>query len=113
MVQTFARDDDNRKGIWIQGAMGQPVKASEAGKVVYAGNGLVGYGNLIIIKHDQAYLSAYGYNSKLLVNEGDRVNKGEVVARMGSPNIGGQPMLHFEIRRDGKPVNPLPLLPQR
>jgi lipoprotein NlpD len=113
VVQTFARDDDNRKGIWIQGAMGQPVKASEAGKVVYAGNGLVGYGNLIIIKHDQAYLSAYGYNSKLLVNEGDRVNKGEVVARMGSPNIGGQPMLHFEIRRDGKPVNPLPLLPQR
>lgn len=113
VIQTFARNDDNRKGIWIEGSMGQPVKASEAGKVVYAGNGLVGYGNLIIIKHDQAYLSAYGYNSKLLVSEGDRVKKGEVVAQMGAPNIGGQPMLHFEIRRDGKPVNPLPLLPQR
>jgi lipoprotein NlpD len=113
VVQTFARGDDNRKGIWIRGVLGQPIKASESGKVVYAGNGLVGYGNLIIIKHDQAYLSAYGYNSKLLVNEGDMVKKGEVVAQMGAPNSGGQPVLHFEIRRDGKPVNPLPLLPHR
>jgi len=113
VVQTFSPGDDNRKGIWIHGAMGQPVTAAEAGKVVYAGNGLVGYGNLIIIKHDAAYLSAYGYNSKLMVNEGDMVKKGEVVAHMGSPNSGGQPLLHFEIRKLGKPVNPLPLLPQR
>ncbi len=113
VVQTFSPGDDNRKGVWIRGQMGQQVSAAEAGKVVYAGNGLVGYGNLIIIKHDRAFLSAYGYNSKLLVKEGDRVGKGEVVARMGAPNIGGQPVLHFEIRRQGKPVNPLPLLPRK
>ncbi|MCU7851355.1 MAG: peptidoglycan DD-metalloendopeptidase family protein [Candidatus Thiodiazotropha sp. (ex Monitilora ramsayi)] len=113
VVQTFSRGDATRKGVWIEGAMGQPVTASEAGKVVYAGNGLVGYGNLVIIKHDQSYLSAYGYNSKLVVREGDTVKRGEVVARMGSPNSGGQPVLHFEIRRQGKPVNPLPLLPRR
>jgi lipoprotein NlpD len=93
--------------------MGQPVTAAEAGKVVYAGNGLVGYGNLVIIKHDAAYLSAYGYNSRLMVSEGDMVKKGEMVAHMGSPNSGGQPLLHFEIRKLGKPVNPLPLLPQK
>ncbi len=113
VVQTFSSGDDNRKGIWIHGGMGQPVSAAEAGKVVYAGNGLVGYGNLVIIKHDRSYLSAYGYNSKLLVREGDMVKKGDVVAQMGAPNIGGQPVLHFEIRRQGKPVNPLPLLPRK
>jgi len=113
VVQTFSPGDDNRKGIWIHGQMGQPVSAAEAGKVVYAGNGLVGYGNLIIIKHDRSYLSAYGYNSKLLVKEGDMVKKGEKVAIMGTPNVGGQPVLHFEIRRQGKPVNPLPLLPSK
>ncbi|MEJ2396035.1 MAG: peptidoglycan DD-metalloendopeptidase family protein [Candidatus Thiodiazotropha sp.] len=113
VVQTFSAGDDNRKGIWIHGRLGQPVTAAEAGRVVYAGNGLVGYGNLIIIKHDRSYLSAYGYNSKLLVGEGDKVSKGDVVAHMGSQNIGGQPVLHFEIRRQGKPVNPLPLLPRK
>jgi lipoprotein NlpD len=113
VVQTFSAASDNRKGIWINGRMGQPVTAAEAGKVVYAGNGLVGYGNLIIIKHDRSYLSAYGYNSKLLVKEGDRVKKGDVVAHMGAPNSGGQPVLHFEIRRHGKPVNPLPMLPKK
>lgn len=113
VVQTFSSGDDNRKGIWIHGQMGQPVSAAEAGRVVYAGNGLVGYGNLVIIKHDRSYLSAYGYNSKLLVKEGDSVRKGDTVAQMGAPNIGGQPVLHFEIRRHGKPVNPLPLLPRK
>jgi lipoprotein NlpD len=113
VVQTFSAANENRKGIWINGRMGQPVTAAEAGKVVYAGNGLVGYGNLIIIKHDRSYLSAYGYNSKLLVREGDRVKKGDVVAHMGAPNIGGQPVLHFEIRRHGKPINPLPMLPKK
>ncbi|MEJ2692660.1 MAG: peptidoglycan DD-metalloendopeptidase family protein [Candidatus Thiodiazotropha sp.] len=113
VVQTFSPGDSNRKGIWIHGRMGQSVNAAEGGKVVYAGNGLVGYGNLIIIKHDRSYLSAYGYNSRLLVREGDRVRKGEVLAQMGAPNVGGQPVLHFEIRRQGKPVNPLSLLPRR
>jgi lipoprotein NlpD len=113
VVQTFSRADSTRKGVWIAGAMGQPVKASAPGKVVYAGNGLVGYGNLVIIKHDRSYLSAYGYNSKLLVSEGDAVKKGDMVARMGIPNSSSQPMLHFEIRKQGKPVNPLPLLPRK
>jgi lipoprotein NlpD len=93
--------------------MGQPVRAAEAGRVVYAGGGLVGYGNLVIIKHDQTFLSAYGYNRKLLVKEGDKLAKGDIVAHMGSPNRGGQPMLHFEVRKQGKPINPLPLLPRR
>ena len=113
VVQTFSPGDDHRKGIWISGRLGQAVTAAEAGKVVYAGNGLVGYGNLIIIKHDRSYLSAYGCNNKLLVKEGDTVSKGESVAQMGVPNVGGQPTLHFEIRRQGRPVNPLPLLPRK
>jgi lipoprotein NlpD len=113
VVQTFTAGNNNRKGIWIEGQMGQPVTAAESGKVVYAGNGLVGYGNLIIIKHNRTYLSAYGYNSRLMVSEGDSVRKGEVVAHMGVPNTGGQPVLHFEIRRQGKPLNPLPLLPRK
>ena len=113
VVQTYSAGDDTRKGVWIQGRLGQTVKASESGRVVYAGNGLVGYGNLVIIKHDSSFLSAYGYNSKLLVKEGDEVKKGEAVAQMGTPNAGAQPLLHFEIRRRGKPVNPLPLLPKK
>ena len=113
VVQTFSAGNDTRKGIRIQGQLGQKVSASESGKVVYAGNGLVGYGNLIIIKHDRSYLSAYGYNSKLLVKEGDEVKRGDVVAYMGAPNAGAQPVLHFEVRRQGKPINPLPLLPRK
>ncbi|MEW8028880.1 MAG: peptidoglycan DD-metalloendopeptidase family protein [Candidatus Thiodiazotropha sp.] len=113
VVQTFSKSDQNRKGIRIQGYLGQPVRAAEAGRVVYAGGGLVGYGNLVIIKHDQEFLSAYGYNRKLLVKEGDKLAKGDIVAHMGSPNRGGQPMLHFEVRRQGKPINPLPLLPRK
>jgi lipoprotein NlpD len=113
VVQTFSKSDQNRKGIRIQGNIGQPIKAAEAGRVVYAGSGLVGYGNLVIIKHDQEFLSAYGYNRKLLVKEGDKLAKGDIVAHMGSPNRGGQPMLHFEVRKQGRPINPLPLLPRR
>ncbi|MES9991110.1 MAG: peptidoglycan DD-metalloendopeptidase family protein [Candidatus Thiodiazotropha sp.] len=113
VVQTFSKSDQNRKGIRIQGNIGQPIKAAEAGKVVYAGGGLVGYGNLVIIKHHQGFLSAYGYNRKLLVKEGDKLAKGDIVAHMGTANSGGQPMLHFEVRKQGKPINPLPLLPRR
>ncbi len=113
VVRTFSSEDHNRKGVWISGREGQPVRAAEAGKVVYAGDGLVGYGNLVIIKHDRDYLSAYGYNRKLLVKEGDKLAKGDIVAYMGSPNSDAQPVLHFEIRKKGKPINPLPLLPRR
>ena len=81
------------------------------GEVVYSGSGLLGYGKLIIIKHNDTYLSAYAYNSQLLVKEGDSVKAGQDIAIMGQGNE-GRPMLHFEIRKDGKPVNPLEILPR-
>jgi lipoprotein NlpD len=112
VVQTFSPGDPERKGVRISGVVGQPVVAAEAGRVVYSGSGLVGYGNLVIIKHDDDYLSAYGYNKKLLVKEGDEVARGEQIARMGSPRNGADSMLHFEIRKEGRPINPLPLLPK-
>jgi len=112
VVQTFSPDDPDRKGVRISGVSGQPVVAAEAGRVVYSGSGLVGYGNLVIIKHDDDYLSAYGYNKKLLVEEGDEVARGEQIAYMGSPRSGVGSMLHFEIRKEGRPINPLPLLPK-
>ncbi len=93
------------KGLDITGQYGQPVKASESGTVVYSGSGLRGYGNLIIIKHNASYLSAYAHNSELMVSEGVQVKAGQEIALMGrAPS--GQVMLHFEIRRDGKPINP-------
>lgn len=97
------------KGINIAGHVGEAVRATAAGKVVYSGDGLKGYGRLIIIKHNQRYLSAYGDNSKLEVQEGDHVKQGQVIALMGL-GPGRRPMLHFEIRRDGKPLNPLRFL---
>lgn len=98
------------KGINISGHVGEPVHAAAAGRVVYSGDGLKGYGRLIIIKHSAHYLSAYGDNSKLEVREGDRVRQGQIIARMGL-GPGNKPMVHFEIRRDGKPVDPLHFLP--
>ena len=92
--------------------MGQPVKAAANGAVVYAGRGLIGYGDMIIIKHDQTYLSAYAHNSRLLVKEGDQVKAGQTVAEMGSSGT-DRVKLHFEIRRQGKPVDPLSYLPKR
>jgi len=112
VVQTFSPDDPERKGVRISGVAGQPVVAAEAGRVVYSGSGLVGYGNLVIIKHDDDFLSAYGYNKKLLVKEGDEVVRGEQIARMGSPRNGAGSVLHFEIRKGGRPIDPLPLLPK-
>ena len=108
---TYSPDDPARKGIKIAGRKGQPVLASEGGQVVYSGSGLVGYGELIILKHSNDYLSAYGHNSKRLVSEGQSVARGATIAEMGI--AGGKPQLHFEIRRRGKPVNPLSLLPNR
>ena len=100
----------NLKGIDIAGAAGQPVLASAAGKVVYAGNGLRGYGKLIIIKHNKTYLSAYAHNRELLVKEGDQVAKGQKIAEMGNTDA-DQVKLHFEIRRLGKPMDPARYLP--
>lgn len=100
------------KGIDIGAKKGEPVLAAESGTVVYAGDGLRGYGNLLIIKHNQNYLSAYAHNNKLLVAEGDTVSAGEQIAEVGSSGTNTD-KLHFEIRRDGKPVDPLRYLPRR
>jgi len=99
-------------GVDIAGNLGEPVRAAASGTVVYSGNGLIGYGELIIIKHNDTYLSAYGHNSKRLVKEGDHVSAGQEIALMGAS---GAPRveLHFEIRKDGKPVDPLGYLPGR
>ena len=113
MVQTYSSNDPTRNGVRIRGISGQSVVAAEAGKVVYSGSGLVGYGNLIIIKHNNNYLSAYGYNKRLLVREGGQVARGEPIAEMGAPRNTAEPVLHFEIRRQGSPINPLPLLPAK
>lgn len=112
LISTFSAKEQTRQGIKIAGREGQVIKAAEKGKVVYSGSGLIGYGRLIIIKHNDNYLSAYGHNRQLLVKEGDQVAKGERIAEMGRSNE-GKPMLHFEIRRVGKPVDPLRLLPKR
>jgi lipoprotein NlpD len=100
------------KGIDIAGSIGKKVKSAAPGKVVYSGSGLTGYGNLLIIKHNNVYLSAYANNSRLLVNESQVVKQGQVIAEVG--RIGGkQASLHFEIRKNGKPVDPLKFLPKK
>ncbi len=101
-----------RKGLAIGGELGDAVRAARSGEVVYAGGGLVGYGRMIILKHDAKFLSAYGHNDELLVAEGDQVEAGETIARMGSSGA-ERPMLHFEIRVDGTPVDPAGYLPDR
>ncbi len=111
LYRTFNASDPTRKGVDIVGSEGQSVYAASGGKVVYSGNGLVGYGNLIIIKHNNTYLSAYGHNRELLVGEGDDVAPGQLIAKMGRVD-NDRAMLHFEIRRQGKPVDPLRLLPK-
>lgn len=95
----------NRKGVDISGSKGQAVQASAAGKVVYSGAGLRGYGKLVIIKHNKTFLSAYAHNDKILVKEGQNVNKGQKIAEMGDSDA-DQVKLHFEIRKFGKPVDP-------
>jgi len=99
-------------GVLINGKIGQPILAAASGRVVYAGSGLIGYGQLIILKHNETYLSAYGYTASLLVKEGQEVKKGQKIATMGE-GPERKPRLHFEIRRNGKPVNPKPFLPAR
>ena len=102
----------NKKGVSIQGKAGQAVVSSAPGKVVYSGSGLRGYGNMIIIKHNATYLSVYAHNSQLLVSEGQMVAQGQKIAVMGGA-AGGPTALHFEIRRLGKPIDPLGRLPAR
>jgi lipoprotein NlpD len=101
----------NNKGIDIAGKIGQKVQAAESGRIAFSGQGLIGFGNLIIIKHNDLYLSAYGNNSNLLVKEGQQVEKGQVIAEVGKA-LSKKAALHFEIRKNGKPVNPLTFLPK-
>lgn len=101
----------NSKGIDIGGSLGQPIKAAAGGTIVYSGNALKGYGNLIIIKHNENFLSAYAHNDKLMVKEGDHVTFGQTIATMGKTGS-SDVKLHFEIRHQGKPVDPLKFLPK-
>jgi len=100
------------QGIDIGGNRGNPVRASAGGQVVYSGSGLLGYGKLIILKHNDSYLSAYGHNNRLLVGEGESVAAGQRIGEMGV-GPGDRAILHFEIRIKGKPVDPLQYLPSR
>lgn len=111
VLQDYQPDNPGKKGIDIGGKSGQTVMAAADGKVVYAGSGLVGYGRLIIIKHTDSLLSAYGHNSELLVKEGQHVKAGQTIARMGNSGT-DRTQLYFEIRKDGKPVNPRRYLPK-
>ena len=119
ILRTFSANDPSRQGLDIAGEIGDPVMAAAAGRVVYAGSGLVRYGRLIIIKHNEKFLSAYAHNQKLLVKEGDVVNAGERIADMGRSGSLGENLtngqrakLHFEIRRNGKPIDPKRYLPR-
>lgn len=106
-----SRNRNINKGIDIGGIEGDEIRAAASGEVVYAGNGLLGYGNLIIINHSDRFLSAYGHNKVILVKEGEKVRLGQRIATMGLK--GQKPLLHFEIRKDGQPVNPETYLPHR
>ena len=108
IVGTF--NDATSKGIAIAGKLGQPVLASAPGRVIFSGTGIRGFGKLIVIKHNETYLSVYAHNSELNVKEGQSVGKGQKIAEMGNTDA-DQVKLHFEIRRFGKPVDPLKLLP--
>lgn len=110
VIATF--DDGRNKGLDIAGRMGQQVVAAGAGKVMYAGSGIRGYGNLVIVKHSNSLLSAYAHNRKIMVKEGDNVGKGQLIAEMGDSDA-DTVKLHFEIRQQGKPVDPTRFLPAR
>lgn len=112
IISRFQANDPTRKGVDIVGQSGQKVIASAPGQVVYSGSGLIGYGELIIIKHSDRMLSAYAHNRKRLVNEGEQVVAGSTIAEMGT-NDRNQAILHFEIRVNGVPADPLKFLPQR
>lgn len=106
--------EGSNKGVDVAGRTGDPVLATAGGRVVYAGEAMRGYGKLVIVKHDNTFLSAYAHNSKILVQERDTVKRGQRIAELGdSDTEAGKPRLHFEIRRQGKPVDPMKYLPPR
>jgi lipoprotein NlpD len=110
--KVVANFSDGKKGIDIAGKLGQPVLAAGSGKVLYAGSGIRGYGNLVIVKHTNNLLSAYAHNKTIFVKEDQTVNKGQKIAEMGSSDTDAV-KLHFEIRQQGKPVDPSKFLPNR
>lgn len=112
IITRFSASDNARNGINIAAKSGVNIKAAAAGVVVYSGNGLRGYGELIIIKHNDLYLSAYAHNKQRKVREGDQIKAGQVIALLGQTGT-DRPMLHFEVRFKGKPVDPLKYLPAR
>lgn len=112
LISRFLSGDPTRQGINLAGSAGDPVLAAANGVVVYSGSGLIGYGELVIIKHDDTWLSAYGHNRKRLVAEGDAVQGGQQVAEMGRSGA-SRDMLHFEVRKNGRPIDPLSVLPKR
>ena len=112
LLRPFSNSSTTRRGIAIGGSRGDEVRAATDGEVVYAGSGLVGYGRLIILKHDARFISAYGHNEELLVREGQNVRAGQKIALLGDSGA-DRPMLHFEIRVDGAPVDPTRYLPRR
>ena len=111
-MSNFDAGNPARNGLNIAGKEGQAITAAAAGQVVYSGNGLIGYGELIIVKHSEKMLSAYAHNKVRLVKEGDQVSSGQKIAEMGR-NSSGDQILHFEIRASGKPVNPKTFLPAK
>ncbi|MCK6428808.1 MAG: peptidoglycan DD-metalloendopeptidase family protein, partial [Burkholderiaceae bacterium] len=110
VIATF--DEARNKGIGIAGKEGDPVLAASDGQVVYSGSGLRGYGNLVIIKHTDDFISAYAHNRQILVKQGQTVKRGQRIAELGKTDS-SVPKLHFEIRQRGKPVDPLKYLPSR
>lgn len=112
IIETYSASGAGKKGINIAGRRGQPVYAAARGRVVYIGNGLRGYGNLIILKHSETYFSAYAHNGRLHVKEDQQVKKGQHIADMGKSGT-DTVMLHFEVRRNGEPVDPMRYLPER
>ncbi len=113
VIRSYATDSGGKSGIQIGGEAGRPIRAAADGEVVYSGDGLRGYGNLVIVMHDERFLSAYGYNRELLVSEGDRVAAGDRIAEMGRAAGADRASLHFEIRVDGKAIDPEAYLPPR
>ena len=111
LVNTYGAGQGTGNGIGIGGEVGQAIRAAAPGSVVYAGGGIPGYGQLLIIKHNDTYVSAYGHNNRLRVAEGETVSRGQIIAEMGQ-GPERRPQLHFEIRRNGAPVNPLGHLPR-
>ena len=112
LASRYLAGEPTRQGIDIAGQAGQPIRAAADGVVVYSGSGLVGYGELVIVKHNDAWLSAYGHNRARMVNEGQRIKAGQQIAEMGHSGAASD-MLHFEIRYNGKPLDPLLYLPKR